>query len=459
MASNPQWQPNTPVVVGAVIEDSNGNIQQCIAPGVTGSTAPKWAQSLNSTIIDGTVQWQLVILIEAAVTVPASGVSGLPAPTFVNDDDGLDPNLILADMITEFQTAANRTLQPAQVERLLINLYAYRESIIRNAIQYAGQQNLLAYATYPMLDYLGALLGVPRLASQPALTTLLFTLASALTVPFTIPAGILVGTEDGQFQFATSIALTIPAGSTTGSVAAACTTPGSGGNGYVGGQVSIQLNPSPQIASVANTSTTGGGADIETDDHLRARIQAAPNRFSVAGPAGAYRFFALGVDPTIIDVFIYSPAPGQVSVYILTGPITVQPAASPNSAGIASSPLLAKVLAALSADTVRPLTDTVNTFAVTEVDYTIVGTVELYADADPTSTQAAVNTAAALFAINLASRIQRDIVPEEIIAALGSVQGVYRVTLSSPTYTPLTTGEWANCTAITLTFTTSSESS
>src|ERR1700684_854587 len=98
----------------------------------------------------------------------AAELPSLPPPGFVSDADGLDPNFILADMVTAFQAAAGRTLQPAQVERLLINLYAYRESLVRNAIQYAGEQNLLAYAAFPMLDYLGQLLGVTRLAAQGA---------------------------------------------------------------------------------------------------------------------------------------------------------------------------------------------------------------------------------------------------------------------------------------------------
>src|ERR1700757_3055451 len=100
----------------------------------------------------------------------SAGIPSLPPPVFVNDANGLDPNLILADMVAEFETAAGRTLQPAQVERLLINLYAYRESLVRNAIQYAGQQNLLAFASFPMIDYLGQLLGVARLPAQGAVT-------------------------------------------------------------------------------------------------------------------------------------------------------------------------------------------------------------------------------------------------------------------------------------------------
>jgi phage-related baseplate assembly protein len=388
----------------------------------------------------------------------SAGIPSLPPPLFVNDADGLDPNLILADMIAEFEAASGRTLQPAQVERLLINLYAYRESLVRNAIQYAGEQNLLAFASFPMLDYLGQLLSVTRLASQPAVTTLQFTLAAALTVPFTIAAGTLVGTNDGQFSFATATAIVMAAGATIANVAAAATAPGAGANGYLAGQVSVQLNPNALIASVANTSTTTGGSAPETDDHLRTRIQAAPNQFSVAGPIGAYRFFAIGADPSIVDAQIVSPAPGVVNVYILTGPVTAQPTPAPNSAGVANSALLAKVAAVLNADTVRPLTDTVSVLAVTEVDYQVTATVTLYSDADPSATLAAATLAVEQFAIDLASKIQRDIVPSQIIAAL-SVTGVYGVTLTTPALMTLNPGQWANCTAISLTAAFSAEHS
>ena len=388
----------------------------------------------------------------------SAGIPSLPPPVFVNDADGLDPNLILADMIAEFEAASGRTLQPAQVERLLINLYAYRESLVRNAIQYAAAQNLLAFASFPMLDYLGQLLSVTRLASQPAVTTLQFTLNAALTVPFTIPAGTLVGTSDGQFAFATSTTIIIAAGATIASVAAAATAPGAGANGYLAGQISVQLNPNALIASVTNTSTTTGGSAPETDDHLRTRIQAAPNQFSVAGPIGAYRFFAIGADPSIVDAQIVSPSPGSVNVYVLTGPVTQQPSPAPNSAGVANSALLAKVAAVLNADTMRPLTDNVNVLAVTEVDYQISATVTLYSDADPTATIVAATTAVRELALELAAKIQRDIVPSQIIAAL-SVAGVYGVTLTSPTLTTLAPGQWANCTTIALTTAFSTEHS
>ena len=456
---NPAWNPNTAVSIGAVIIDPNGNVQEWLgASGTTGALPPStWGSALSAFTQDGTAVvngsavpggWTCVAVLEV-VSLP-TGVISLPVPDFVNDADGLDPTAIVNDMITAYQAATGRTLYPAQVERLYVNLSAYRESLVRNAIQYAALQNLLAYAVYPNLDYLGALLGVTRLSAQGAVTTLQFTLAAALPIALTLPAGTLVGTQDGAYSFSTSAALTIPAGATTGVVAAACTTPGAGANGYAIGQVSVQLTPSSLITAITNTAVTSGGAANETDAHLRARIQAAPNQFSVAGPAGAYRFFALGADPSIVDVSVVSPSPGAVYVYILTGPITVQPAVAPNDAGVAGSALLAKVRAIVNSNSVRPLTDTVSVLPVTEVDYSISGTVTLYSDADPSSTTTAVNNAATNFALALASRIQRDIVPSQIIEALQGVAGVYEVALSSPVYTQLIAGQWANCTAITL---------
>jgi phage-related baseplate assembly protein len=378
-----------------------------------------------------------------------SGMPSLPPPVFVNDADGTDPNAILTDMISAFESSSGRTLQPAQVERLLIDLYAYRESLVRNAVQYAAQQNLLAFAIFPMIDYLGGLVGVTRLQAVPATTTMQFTLTNPLSLDYTVSAGTLVGSGDGQVAFATNAAVTIKAGATSATVSANATDPGVGGNGFLLGQINVLLNPNGTLCAASNTSTTAGGSSPETDDHLRTRIQAAPNQFSSAGPAGAYRFFALGVDPSISDVQVVTPSPGVVNVYVLTGPTTVQPAAAPNPIAIAGSALLSEVQAALNADTVRPITDTVVASAVHEVDYQIDAIVTLFVDADPNLTMAAATSAVQAYAIEVASKIQRDLVPSQIIAAL-SVPGVYEVTLNSPSYTQLTPGQWANCTNITL---------
>ena len=188
----------------------------------------------------------------------------------------------------------------------------------------------------------GSCWGSTRLPAQGASCTLQFTLAAAQPFDFDIPSATLVGTQDGVFTFALLQDLIIPAGATVGVANAVCTTPGAAANNYAVGQVSVQLNPNTLISAVTNTTVTSGGGNIETDAHLRDRIQAAPNRFSVAGPVGAYRFWALSADPGIVDVLVTTPVPGTVNVYVLMGPV-VQPAASPNTSGVASSVILGKV--------------------------------------------------------------------------------------------------------------------
>ncbi|WP_245231069.1 baseplate assembly protein [Parasedimentitalea huanghaiensis] len=90
-------------------------------------------------------------------------------------------------------------------------------------------------------------------------------------------------------------------------------------------------------------------AVLESDQDFRRRMLLAFEGFSSAGPAGAYIFHALGADPDVADARVQSPAPSEVLVSIL----------SRSGNGTAVAALVAKVLADLSADDVRPLTDQV----------------------------------------------------------------------------------------------------
>lgn len=341
-------------------------------------------------------------------------------------------------MIAQYETLTGRTLQPGQVERLIISVMAYRETLVRSAIQDAAEQNLLTYARFPMLDLLGELVGVTRLGAQAAQTTIQFTLTGVQAADVLVPAGTRVQSNDAKIIFATSGDLTIAAGQLTGNALAIAQTTGAAGDGYIAGQVSTLMDVIGFVASAANTDTTMGGADQESDDQLRARIQQAPESFSVAGSSGAYRYFALSVSADIIDVYVSSPTPGTVDVCVLT------------AEGIPSDELLADVLAALSADTVRPLSDTVTASAPASHDYAITATIDPSQDADAATVMAAANAAASAYAADRAGGLGRDIIASQVIAAL-SVPGVYRVTLVAPGDATLGGNEWAHCTAITLT--------
>lgn len=80
--TNPSWSASLPRSVGAIVVDSNGNLQRCTTAGTSGSTAPAWSTSLNATTTDGTVVWTLITLhtapgpLIAHVSVPAFAYNG-----------------------------------------------------------------------------------------------------------------------------------------------------------------------------------------------------------------------------------------------------------------------------------------------------------------------------------------------------------------------------------------------
>jgi phage-related baseplate assembly protein len=359
----------------------------------------------------------------------------LPTPNFIDRD----PNEITGEMITAYQTAAGRPLRPAQVERLIIDILAYRETLARIGIQNAGLQTLLAFAAFPMIDYLGDLVGVARLQPQLATTTIRFTLSAVQTFDVIIPQGTRVQTLDGKVIFQTSAQAVCTAGSAYVDVASAAATGGVIGNGYVAGQINALLDVIANVSTASNTTTSSGGVDIEADDALRERIREAPEGFSVAGPVGAYRFHAMSVSQLITDVQVISPEPGTVALYVLT------------SSGLPSDDLLAAVLAACDDKKVRPLSDTVEVHAPSEVDFTIEAALTLYSNVDIATTLAAAQAAAVAYAADRRSALGKDLVPTQLLTLL-SVPGVYDVELTYPTLTEVDQTEWANCTGISVTF-------
>ena len=89
-------------------------------------------------------------------------ISKLPAPVFLE----LDVDLITAEIIAEYERLSGKPLYPAQADRLMVDVIAYREILIRNEINEAAKQNLLAFARGVMLDYLGDFFRVIRLDGE-----------------------------------------------------------------------------------------------------------------------------------------------------------------------------------------------------------------------------------------------------------------------------------------------------
>ncbi len=361
----------------------------------------------------------------------------LAIPEFVHED----AQLIISEMKADIEQRLNRSLAPADVEMLLINAFAYREMLIRGNINDTARQNLVDLARGAMLDYLGALVGITRLPASGAVCTLIYTLVPGHT-GITIPVGNRIQSIDGKVIFTTTQEFIVPAGTNIKNVSAVASPAGKIGNGYAIGDISVILDPLAFVTGVSNAAETEGGADDETDDEFRERIKLAPSAFSVAGPTGAYKFFAKSASPSIVDVAVTSPAPGEVNIYPLL-----------ENGGIPGSDILDAVNAICNDEKVRPLTDTVNVLAPTSVDFTIIAQLIKLPDADTTDIEDAVQANIDVYIADRINRLGIDVVRSQIIA-LCMVPGVYDVTLVEPAADIVATEEvFTNCTSVIATVT------
>ena len=140
-----------------------------------------------------------------------------------------------------------------------------------------------------------------------------------------------------------------------------CEEPGEKGNGYIPGQIRKLSDIFPYEMSVINLTETTGGADIESDENFRERIQIAPESFSSAGPVNAYAYYARSANPDIIDVSVLGPPetnPGQVEIYPLMTDGTLP-----------SDEVLEEVYDACNAEDIRPDTDYVHVLRPVNVNY------------------------------------------------------------------------------------------
>jgi len=195
--------------------------------------------------------------------------------------------------------------------------------------------------------------------------------------------------------------------------------------------------PRATVTPADNTTFPPTPAVMESDSDFRARIQLAPEALSVAGPVGAYVFWAKTVGD-VLDVSVVSPTPGAVVVTIL----------SRAGNGVPVQATLDAVNAALV--DVRPLTDQLTVQAATLVDYAITATITTFDGPDPATVIAACQNAAQAYVAS-SFKLGRTISISGIYAALQQ-PGVDFVSLVSPVANiAVTDAQAAHCTAITLT--------
>lgn len=196
-------------------------------------------------------------------------------------------------------------------------------------------------------------------------------------------------------------------------------------------------NDTERLTVIEETDTTD--AVMESDAALRLRAQSAFDGLSVAGPTGAYEYFAKSASGKVADVKASSPAPAEVVVSVL----------STEGDGTASDELIATVNARLSSESVRPVGDRLTVQSAEIINFDINATLYFYPG--PESEPIAIAAEASLQKwLKSQWRIGLDVARSAILAAL-HVQGVQRVELDLPERLIISDTQAARCASVTIT--------
>lgn len=418
-----------------------------------------------------------------------------------------DAEVIRSEILTELEVNVGEALYPGDERRLFGEALVAVIVSVYNSLNDAARQKMLRYARGEVLDALGERVGVVRIAPTSARTTLRFSITEAVGENILIPQGTRA-TSDSTHYFATTSAAVIEVGKTSVDVEATSVEGGEAYNGIPVGGINSLVDPIVYVDHVANITETTGGGDEESDDSFRERIKAAPSKLSTAGPINGYKYWAMSADSKIVDVAVKSeqetltrdlPVYGgkafkggdqllldTLTVYkpngteavkntdytasytdgLLTLTLTqsgalasaqsVKITMEQTNAGVVKivpmcadgeipdEAILSKVLAAVNASEVRPLTDLVKVEAPQVVEYDIKLT---YYTTENDESDCILTVEGAGGAIDQfidwqSSALGRDINPDKLRALIlappgdGAV-GASRVVITSPTFTEL----------------------
>lgn len=339
---------------------------------------------------------------------------------------------IKAEMVATYQSVVPFYV-PNESDDVIpvLEAFAYRELMLGTFFNTQVSNSFWQTATGKYLDFIAQFFDVFRLTGEKPTASATFTINTVLGYDYVLEAGAELLNNDGSKSVLISI-ITIPSGSieASGIIELQIETAQSSA------VVSSIMIPRPYLKSVVQTTTFSGGSDTETDKEMRDRIKLSFEEVTTAGSVSSYRAYALKADERIDDVAVLSPIPGVVDVVL-------------HSLSSVDAAMISRAYTALSADTARPLCDTVQVRAATVTNYTVTAVLTLDPLSDPASTLEAAR-------VRLNERVQsvligKSITASSIIAAL-SVDGVDDVTLIAPVSTVSVLSDGiAICTTINIT--------
>lgn len=268
-----------------------------------------------------------------------------------------DPEAIWLEMMSAYVAAGGDILYPGDEKEMLLR------SVLADIVQvFAGVDNALRmqtlrYAVGDYLDVLGEMRGCERIKAMAATAAVAIT-TNATGETGTLAAGTVM-TVDGVTFYALDEDITLTGYQQTVTAGITAVEPGSSGNSLAAGAEMVLYIGNPAIYRIVVTTAASGGDEEEEDDVYRERIRQHTLTAVTTGPASQYEGAAKAVSSDVVDARAYQIAPSEVGVLLIVAD------------GADSSAVIQQVTAALSEDTVRPLTDIVTVTEATDVPYVL----------------------------------------------------------------------------------------
>jgi phage-related baseplate assembly protein len=226
-------------------------------------------------------------------------------------------------------------------------------------------------------------------------------------------------------------------------------------------------------ATGSNLDQLGALLDVgrlgEGDEAYRARIQLAPEAFSVAGPASAYRFHALSAAPTIADASVAAPRPDDIRAVVMgclaaqgagadlvaameaaldamvwPGTVIISLLSSLGDGSASAAEIEAVEMAVADNEDVRPLTDWPQVVSASIVPYEIDIDLTIYTGPDETVVLSAAQQAVEAYRAG-ARKLGRSITRAGLFGA-AMVSGVHNAVINQPaTDVPITRQQVGAC--------------
>lgn len=214
---------------------------------------------------------------------------------------------ISGDILQQIENGVAEPLYPGDERRIFGEALSMVIVSAFNSVNDACRQKMLRYARGEVLDALGENRDVKRLEPTFATTRLRFGVTEPLASNILIPAGLRVSSDFSRY-FLTDATVVLFAGALSVEVDATAENGGAEYNGITPGQIVniIDVSEAALIDKVTNITETSGGGNVESDEAYRERIREAENKLSTAGPAKAYKYWALSASPLVSDAVVES---------------------------------------------------------------------------------------------------------------------------------------------------------